>query len=138
MKISKNFSFFISLAKLSAVLTRKFDGSLMGLGFSEFIILYHLAGEKGESMRRVDLAEKLGLTASGVTRLLAPMEKVGYIKRDTNPFDARESLVKLATGGKRKMQEVLERAELLCESLLKNAGSGKLKELQETLEKINV
>lgn len=136
MKISKNFSFFLALAKLSAVLTRKFDHSLLGLGFSEFIILYHLAEEKGESMSRVSLAEKVGLTASGITRLLAPMEKVGYIKREANPYDARESLVKLASGGKRKMQEAIERAELLCEDLLKNTDHKNIQSLLDTVLKI--
>ena len=36
---------------------------------------------KTKSMRRVDLAQSLGLTASGETRLVAPMEKIGLIQK---------------------------------------------------------
>jgi len=39
--------------------------------------------------RRVDLAERLGLTASGVTRSLLPLEKIGLVTRQSDPRDAR-------------------------------------------------
>ncbi|MBI5422360.1 MarR family transcriptional regulator [Candidatus Peregrinibacteria bacterium] len=109
---------FLDLAKVQAVMTRRFDRSLGGLGLSEFIILYHLSQVRDEKMARIDLAEKIGLTASGITRLLAPMEKVGLIKREANAHDARVSLVMLARGGKMKLEEAIERAELLAEEVL--------------------
>ncbi len=37
--------------------------------------LYYLERAPGGRLRRVDLAERLGLTASGVTRSLLPLEK---------------------------------------------------------------
>jgi DNA-binding MarR family transcriptional regulator len=90
--------FFLTLAKTQAVLGRRFDGKLSGLGLSEFMILYHLSVAKNEKLRRVDLAEKIGLTASGVTRILLPMEKIGLIKREINKQDARVSYTILAPG----------------------------------------
>lgn len=105
------------MAKVETVLTRRFDSALGGLGFSEFVILLHLHQAKEEKMRRVDLAEKIGLTQSGVTRLLAPMEKVGLIKRLTDSGDARVSFVALAQGGKRRFTESLEEANLVAEDL---------------------
>ena len=56
-------------------------------------------------MRRVDLAEQVGLTPSGITRLLNPMEKIGLIEKEDNPRDARVSLVALSSAGKRVYQE---------------------------------
>ena len=118
IKISPSTKILIDLARIQAVMTRRFDRSLGGLGFSEFIILYHLSQAKGEKMARIELAEKIGLTASGITRLLAPMEKIGLIKREANALDARVSLVILAPGGKMKLEEAIERADLLAEEII--------------------
>ena len=80
MKISAGVKLFLNLAKTQALLNRRFDSGLGGIGFSEFVILLNLSKAENETMRRIDLAEKIGLTASGVTRMLAPMEKIGLIK----------------------------------------------------------
>lgn len=120
-KINQSLKFFLNLAKIQAIMTRRFDSGLGGLGFSEFVILYHLSEAEGEKMRRVDLAEKVGLTASGVTRLLLPMEKVGYVKRELIETDGRVSCVVLAPGGKQKMLESIERAELFVDELVVSA-----------------
>jgi hypothetical protein len=64
---------------LRAIGARQFPAqALKGLGFSEFVILHHLIpGPPGEQMRRIDSGgEDSGFTASGVTRLLLPMEKL--------------------------------------------------------------
>lgn len=118
--MSSSLSFFLALAKAKTVLARRFDQRLSfhGLGFSDFMILYYLTEAPDARLRRIDLAEKLGLTASGVTRLLVPMEKIGLIKRESSDHDARVSYVALAPGGKRLLQESLETAELLAEDLL--------------------
>jgi hypothetical protein len=72
---------FLQLAKVSAMLTRRFDAGLGGLSLNEFIILYYLSLAPGIQLRRTDLADKVGLTASGITRLLLPMEKIGLKSR---------------------------------------------------------
>jgi len=126
--INLSVKFFIDLAKVQAISNRRFDSSLGGLGFSEFIILYHLSQAENEKMRRIDLADKIGLTASGVTRILLPMEKVGLIKKEVNKDDARSSLVMIAPGGKRRLTEGLERAELLVEEIISNKNKSKIKE----------
>ena len=134
--ISPHLKFFLNLAKIQAVLTRRFDSGLGGLGFTDFMILFHLSHAEGEKLRRVDLADKVGLTASGVTRLLAPMEKVGLVKREAHEGDARVSYVLLAPGGKRRFQETLERAELLSEELLPTVKNKKMKEVCEVFHEL--
>jgi DNA-binding MarR family transcriptional regulator len=126
--ISTQIKFFLNLAKLEAVMGRRFDRGLGGLGFSEFILLYHLSQARDEKLSRIDLAEKIGLTASGVTRLLLPMEKVGLIKREADKQDARVSFVCLASGGKRKFSEALERAEQLTDEII---SAGKVKDVEK-------
>lgn len=118
---------------MQSALNRRFDAGLGGLGLSEFAILYHISNAEKTSMRRTDLAEDLGLTASGVTRLLAPMEKVGYIKREANPQDARVSCVVLAPGGKRKLEEAQDRAQMLAESLIPAGKEKKISELSKLI-----
>lgn len=116
---TKKLKFFLNLAQAQAIITRAFDRSMEGgLGFNDFLILYYLSQAEGEKMRRIDLADKVALTASGITRMLLPMEKIGLVKRESNPADARVSFVKLASGGKRLLEETMESAELLAEELL--------------------
>lgn len=116
--LSPDITFFLDLAKTQSVLNRRFDAGLGGIGFSWFVIMCHLSQARDEKMRRVDLAEKVGLTASGVTRLLGPMEKIGLVKSEPSAHDARVSLIALAPGGRRKLAEALEDAQLLIDDLV--------------------
>jgi DNA-binding MarR family transcriptional regulator len=134
-KISTNLKFFLDLAKLQSVLSRRFDNGLGGLAMNEFMILLTLSQAEDQKMRRIDLAEKIGLTASGVTRLLLPMEKIGLVKKEVNKEDARVSYVMLAAGGRNQLQEGLERAELLSDDLLP-AKTKKLEELADLLAEL--
>ncbi|MEI7750122.1 MAG: MarR family winged helix-turn-helix transcriptional regulator [Candidatus Moraniibacteriota bacterium] len=126
--LSSSVRFFIDMAKVAAVVNRRFDNGLGGLGFTEFIILSHLSEAGSAGIRRIDLAEKVGLTASGITRLLLPMEKIGLVKKEVNKDDARSSLVMIASGGKRKLEEGIERAELLADEII---PFGKKREMRE-------
>ena len=126
--LSPRLSFFLALTKAESHTTRRFDAHLGGLSFSYFMILYYLNQAKDEKMRRIDLAERVGLTASGITRLLAPMEKIGLVKREASEHDARVSNVTLAPAGKRKLTEALEDAELLAKDLTQSIPQKKISE----------
>lgn len=128
--------FFLNLSKIQSVVTRRFDGRLNGVGWTDFIILLQLSQAPDEKLRRIDLAEKIGLTASGVTRVLLPMEKIGLVSREINENDARVSYVVLAPGGKEKLFEALERAEYLSQSAIPASKMSRLGEISETLNEI--
>lgn len=94
--------FCLRLARAYAVLLRRFDtalGSHHGISFSDFQLLNHLARAPGGRLRRVDLADRVGLTASGVTRSLLPLEKIGLITRQTDPRDARVGFAVITNAG---------------------------------------
>ncbi len=129
--------FFIEVAKTYAVMSRRFDARLGGLGWSEFIIMFHLNQAEEGKMRRTDLAEKMGLTPSGITRLLLPMEKIGYIKRQADARDARVSYVALRTSGRELFQEGMERAEILVEEVLGKDTHASLETFTKTLKSIS-
>lgn len=79
--------------------------SVHGLGLSEYLVLTQLSQSANQKMRRIDLAEQIGLSPSGITRLLNPMEKIGLIEKQANPRDARVSLVALSEVGERIYKE---------------------------------
>src|SRR3989339_172930 len=136
-QISPSTQFLFNIAKFQTALTRRLDSCLGGLGLSELVILYHLSQSANQTMRRIDLANKVGLTASGITRLLLPMEKIGLIKKEANAHDARVSHVVLASGGKTKLSEGRERMELLCEELIPSNKIKKTEELSALLVEVS-
>lgn len=135
--LSPTLSFFISLARIDTVLSRRLDGALGGLGFSDFLILYALSTAPDGRLRRVDLADTIGLTASGITRLLLPMEKIGLVRREAHSGDARVSYVAIAPGGETKLREGLERAEIFCEDIIHSAEAPELEKANNIIMKIS-
>jgi DNA-binding MarR family transcriptional regulator len=108
----------VNLSKTQTILTHRFNIGLGGLGFNEFLIMLHLYQAENQKMRRVDLAEKIGITASGITRLLLPMEKTYLIKSGPIEQDARVRFVMLTLAGKQKLIEGIERMDLLINEII--------------------
>ncbi|MDR6465710.1 MarR family transcriptional regulator [Chryseobacterium sediminis] len=132
--ISTELLFLININKLQSVISRKFDSlSVHGLGFNDFVILYILNSSSGSRMRRIDLAEKIGLTASGVTRLLNPLEKIGLVTRETNERDARVSYVVITPSGKKIFEEAKLSAEHLTKDIIPSKKGKSLKTVTEFL-----
>lgn len=133
---SNSLKLLLNLVTVESVLSRQFDGCLGSLGLTEFLLLYQLHTAPDKRLRRVDLAEKVGLTASGVTRMLAPMEKIGLVKREENAADARVSYVAIAKGGKAALKNALENAEALSVKLLSTLGEKQVVRTLAVLQKI--
>jgi len=98
---SREIEFIVSSSLFHTKLQKKIDSQLSchGISFTEYLIMNQLNIAPNKTMRRIELAESIGITASGVTRLLAPMEKIKLVKKEVNPRDARVSLVKLTKVG---------------------------------------
>ena len=133
--ISPELKLFLNLTIIQTITAKRFDARLQnhGISLNEFMILHHLANAQDEKLRRTDVAEKVGLTASGITRMLSPLEKLGYVKRETNSRDARVSYVKLANAGKKIYLEAIATAESTSEQLMAAVKSKKLEDLQRML-----
>lgn len=101
---------------------RRIDSKLgiHGISFTEFLIMHHLHAAPNKTMRRIELAEAIGITASGITRLLAPMEKIKLIEKEVNPRDARVSLVKLSKPGHALFKDAKISFAEVAESLMQN------------------
>ncbi|HEX9340698.1 MAG TPA: MarR family winged helix-turn-helix transcriptional regulator [Thermoplasmata archaeon] len=79
--------------RLNSVLARNH-----GLTLAEWDALVHLAGAK-EGIRMGDLAERILLSPSGMTRMIDRLEAKGLVERRTGKTDAREALVGVTGGG---------------------------------------
>jgi DNA-binding MarR family transcriptional regulator len=85
-------------------------------------------------MRRVDLAMAIGRTASGVTRLLRPLEKIGLVSRNSSERDARVSLVTLTNAGAEKLSDATITVNEIGQRLTKVIGDSQLDSLTASLE----
>jgi DNA-binding MarR family transcriptional regulator len=132
--ITDDLLLLINITKVQAIISRKFDAlSAHGLSFSDFMILYILSSSSDDKIRRIDLAEKIGLTASGVTRLLNPLEKIGLVSRESNERDARVSYVVITDTGQRVFEEARKTAESITKDILSSKKNKSLKNIGELL-----
>jgi DNA-binding MarR family transcriptional regulator len=91
-----------------AAIRRTFDAVLQadhGLTVSDFEALLSLARAEDRLLRRVDLAERLQLTPSGVTRLLDGLEKQGLVQKQSCAKDARVTYAVLTDAGLGKLEQ---------------------------------
>ncbi|MGD8357147.1 MAG: MarR family transcriptional regulator [Lysobacterales bacterium] len=126
----------LALENAHANLLKQVDAALSvhGIRFTEFLVLHQLSLAPKQVMRRVELAEAVGLTASGVTRLLLPLEKIGLVTKEANPRDARVSLVKLAPGGASIYADALVTVQHVAETLLQGLESKQREQLLNLLQ----
>lgn len=121
--------FCLRLARAQAMLVRRFDstlGNLHGLSFGDYQLLYHLQRAPGGRLRRIDLAERLALTASGITRSLMPLEKIGLVARQADQRDARVGYAAITATGQDLLAHANTTAQALARELLGNASAGQL------------
>lgn len=103
----------LNLAAARAHVIREVDADLgsHGLSLSDLALLLELHRSPDGRLRRVELADRLGITASGVARQLAPLERIGLVGREPHERDARLALVVLTPTGRRIVEEALPTAE---------------------------
>ncbi|MFJ6835654.1 MarR family winged helix-turn-helix transcriptional regulator [Streptomyces sp. NPDC091209] len=112
--MSRGLDAALRLVRAQAALVKRFDASLGGLhgvSLADFTLLLRLSEAPGDRMRRVDLAEALGLTASGVTRGLVPLERIGLVRRDADARDARVAYAALTETGRERLADMRVTAE---------------------------
>jgi DNA-binding MarR family transcriptional regulator len=137
-QVSVSTAFIIQNALLASKLSKRVDNQLSahGISFTEYMIMHHLDGSPLKTMRRIELAEHVGISASGVTRLIAPMEKIGIVEKEANPRDARQSLVKLSKTGQRLYKEASVSFEHCANTLLGSLSANQQEKLVELSGKV--
>ena len=112
-------------------------GTVHGIGLTEYMILHQLAQAPTQTARRIDLANAIQRTASGVTRLLKPMEKIGLVEKELNPRDARVSLVKLSKAGANIYRDASKTVEQQSNHILRRINASDLKVMATLLTDID-
>ena len=90
-----------------AAITRQLSARLEsehGLTLNDYDVLVQLYWAPERSMRRVDIARAVLLTASGITRLLDGLERSGWVEKRSCQSDARVSYAVLTDAGAEKFE----------------------------------
>jgi DNA-binding MarR family transcriptional regulator len=91
-----------------AAITRALSAELEAehcLTINDYEALFLLSRAEEGRLRRVDLAERLLLTASGVTRLLDGLERAGLVERGFCASDRRVTYAVLTAAGRARLEE---------------------------------
>jgi len=93
-----------SADELKARLAGEF-AAVHGLSVNEYFLLLHLDQAPANRLSRVELARRMHVSASTVTRMVAPMEKLGMLDRQVDARDARLAFVVLTDAGRTRLNE---------------------------------
>ena len=102
---------WVSFLRAHSAITRQLNADLLnvhGLTLNDYEVMLLLSRAEDRRMRRVDLAQSVVLTASGITRLLDGLERAGYVEKDSCATDGRVSYAKLTSSGHAKLKDAAE------------------------------
>ena len=103
MNISSEQRLALDFAAAWGRIERRLDhslGAIRGISLAEYRLLRALGDAPNSQASRVDLADAVGLTPSGVTRALRPMEKLGIVSTVKSKRDARLAIAALTPAGR--------------------------------------
>lgn len=110
----------LEVAAIWQALERQLTSALSqvrGISFAEFRILNALAEADDARLTRVDLASRVGLTPSGVTRALKPLEKLGMVETVRSERDSRLALAHLTRAGRNVVGDGRDAVDMVIEGL---------------------
>ncbi len=94
-------------------------------------------GEDGKAVRAADLAGRLGLHKSTLSRGLAQLESLGLVERVADPTDARAREVRVSREGARRLQRVRDERRAKLADVLDRWDEGDLRTLVRLLDRLN-
>ena len=97
---------WINFLRAHSAVTRQFNAELLathGLTINDYDVLAQLARAPEQSLKRVDLSERVLLTPSGITRLLKGLETAWYVSNRPCAEDARVTYAVLTPEGQEKL-----------------------------------
>ena len=105
--------------------------AIHGISVNEFLLMLHVERTEANRLARSELAKRMHVSASTVTRMVAPMEKIGLVAREADERDARLGFVAITEAGREKLMEALatftKRAGYLLDDRLTGEDAERLK-----------
>lgn len=93
--------------KAHAVITRVLERELMAshqLPLADYDVLVQLQAADRGALRMAQLADRVLLSRSGLTRLVERLERSGLVRRDACPSDARGSFAVITEQGRARLK----------------------------------
>lgn len=121
-------------------LTAALDGELQaehGLSLADYEVLAHLSEAPDRRLRMTELAERLHLSPSGLTRRLDGLVGAGLVARDRCAADRRGSFAVLTDPGRRRLEAAAPtHVEGVRRHLVDRLSRGQLTELASALQAV--
>ncbi len=117
--------------RAGALVDERFTGALSavhGISLRDVMLMLYVKNAPGTKLSRIELAKRLCVSPSTVTRATNPLEKIGLIGREADSRDARLSYVVLTAAGKK----LLGHAEKTLERLSKDFLATSLSKQEQT------
>ncbi len=95
-----------TLLRVHSHVTRQLENELLaeqGMALGTYDVLVQLSESPGRRLRMTDLAERVLLSRSGLTRLVDRLEKEGLVRREPCPDDARGTFTVLTDAGQERL-----------------------------------
>jgi DNA-binding MarR family transcriptional regulator len=123
-------------AALRRIVSAQLQGD-HGLSVNDYEALLLLSRADEGRLRRVDLAEGLQLTPSGITRLLDGLEQLGLVCKGVCADDARVSYAVITEAGLERLKEASASHTLAIRTICEERYSeAELKQLSELLARL--
>ena len=100
-------SAWVAFLRGHASLTRSLNTQLVadhGLTINDYEVLLRLSHAPDRRLKRVELAQSVLLTPSGITRLLDGLEAAGWVEKAACATDARVTYAVLTASGEEKLR----------------------------------
>ncbi len=131
---------WINFLRAHAAVTRQFNSELQathGLTINDFDVLAQLARAPERALKRVDLADRVLLTPSGITRLLKGLEQAGFVSNRPCKEDARVTYAVLTDEGHEKLRQAGKTHRASVRALFSERfDKDELRSLAELLERL--
>lgn len=129
------------LLRVHAALFKALDDELEavhGIPLSSYEVLIFLSSAPDQRLRMADLADRVLLSRSGMTRLVDRLERAGLLIREQCPDDARGCFAVLTAKGEAFLQEARPtHLEGIRERFLRHFSQDELVALSEGWERVH-
>lgn len=113
--------------------------SIRGISLAEYRLLRALGDAPNAQASRTGLAQAVGLTVSGVTRALRPMEKLGVVSTVKSKRDARLAIAALTPAGRELLNDASAVVDDTMQTMLEHSPkvASRLDDLTDLLEDVS-
>jgi len=134
-------SAWVAFLRGHAALTRSLNAELVadhGLTINDYEVLLRLSRAPERRLKRIELAQSVVLTPSGITRLLDGLEAAGWVEKAACESDARVTYAVLTGSGEVKLREAADSHLADIDRLFaQHFDEGELETLTELLGRVD-